>query len=226
MTSSSRRTLLLGSAVAGALLLPARAEGQVCTGRPGAGVGSIQADAEFESFDGGRAASAGLRAVGQELFLGAAVGSARSDALSGSTITIAGAVGYEYRLGPMGRFGICPIIGGALGFGPLDVDESGYDAGSRGVSVGAGLGYVAFSSPRLTLLPTASVSLVRVSNTLDDGFTIIKTVETFGTASFGVGAVLGRKFVVQPWVLVPYGLEEAVGASVGMTVALTIGRRY
>ncbi len=211
--------------IAAALCGPAAVEAQICTGRPGAGIGSIHADAEFESFDGGSAASAGVRAVGQQLFMGAAVGRVRYEALGGSTLSVSGLAGYEYPLGVMGRVAVCPMVVWAMGFGPLNIDGSGFDAGYRGASVGASVGVVASTSPRLTVLPTASLALARSSSTLSDGSTTFKTAETYGSVALGVGMVLGRRFAFQPWVLIPIGLEDA-GASVGLTLSVTTGRRY
>ena len=137
---------------------------------------------------------------------------------------VTGAVGYEFRVGGVS---VCPVVTGQWESGP-DGDFAGNPLNSDGWTVGAGLsaGSILLRLGPWRIIPSASVSLERVSTTVHD-FPFIGTdshaYDTGWVFGFGIGFVIGSRVTVEPSLNIPSGIEGGA-TTFGFNVSVGLGR--
>jgi hypothetical protein len=196
-------------------------DAQTCDGRPGRDVGHRQLGAYFEAFDGGRAMGGGTSMLGERMYGGGEIGFAYYDELEGTTIGFSGFLGRQVPLGGRGTAQVCPFIGAGVGLGPNNLEGTGVNATSSAVALGLSWGVVAAETPRASIIPNGSLTLVRSSLTLSNGVDSVQESDWYGVFLVGLGFVQGRQFSIRPYLSHPIGLGAA-NSSLGVSATLTV----
>jgi hypothetical protein len=208
--------------------VPARA--QVCAGSPSLRERPLVATADVARAKDAWSLGAGLTA-GRSAFVGVHVERATYQNVSYAatqadtrSTDLGGAVGYEFRVGD---FGVCPVATGQWESRP-DGDFAGNRLNSDGWTVGVGLsaGWILLRMGRWRIIPSASVSLERVSTTVHD-FPFVGTDsharDTGWVFGFGIGVVVGSRVTVEPSLNIPSGIEGGA-TTFGFSVSVGLGR--
>jgi hypothetical protein len=206
------------------LALPSAAFAQTCLGNPSFSNGHLQLSANVATNKDVTGFGVGVGGGSETIFGAAQLGGATYDAIDGSTLLVGGTLGYQVPISSGGSAMICPVLGGAYGFGPRDVDVLGTDLQTRAFNFGLSLGFDALRSERLRVVPALSAGFVYAANVFD-GMGGSNTVsDSFGEAGFVLGLVLNNTLAIRPSVSVPFGLEGAE-ASYGIGFTLNYGGR-
>lgn len=192
------------------------AAAQLCTGSAPFTSGSFQAGVSAAFNDNTTTLGGGLGLGGTGPFGQVVIGTTSYDELDGSTFTVGGGAGYQFKLDSRGFAHLCPTASVAFGSGPNDLDVFGdgsmvLDLGETDFSIGLSFGVVAANSGNTQIVPTASLSFASATVKVEDqvsGASDSQT-ETFGRLGLGVGFVVSHSVTLQPGVTIPFGLEGA-----------------
>ena len=206
------------------LALPSAALAQTCLGNPSFSNGHLQLSANVATNKDVTAFGVGIGGGSETIFGAAQVGGTTYDAIDGSTLSVGGTLGYQVPISSGGSAMICPVLGGAYGFGPRDFDALGTDLQTRAFNFGLSLGFDALRSERLRVVPALSAGFVYAANVFDGMGGSSTVSDSFGEAGFVLGLVLNNTLAIRPSVSVPFGLEGAE-ASYGIGFTLNYGGR-
>lgn len=218
----ARRLTRIVAAVLLAVAFPGLVQAQACLGRPGQGAGPFRVGAQYETAEGGSAFTFLAGGLGPRFVTEVGAGSVTYDNFNGSTLTVSGQLGFRVPSGRSGLFEICPFVGGALGYGPRDVQGTNLDVTTRSASGGLALGRVFGAERAVPIIPTLLIQAVSSSIILTDAVSTSRDTEHFGVLTFGLGLIAERKVGVQSWLSVPFGIDN--GVSYGSTIILVLGR--
>jgi hypothetical protein len=218
-----RRILLLSLALP-FTLLTTRAAAQTCVGMPSFSSGQMQV-AGGGTFTDGASSFGGTFGYGtpKGLYGKAGIGATSYDALSGSSLDLTFAGGYQIPLRTSRMAQVCPIASLSFGSGPKNVLGSGVDMSSRTFAFGAAIGGLVGHSTQMQILPNASFQFANSRAVVDDGTTSTAGSEGYGLLTLGTGFVFNSRFSVNPSLSFPMGLSGS-STSFGLSGAINFGR--
>ena len=218
-----RRILLLSLALP-FTLLTTRAAAQTCVGMPSFSSGQMQV-AGGGTFTDGASSFGGTFGYGtpKGLYGKAGIGATSYDALSGSSLDLTFAGGYQIPLRTSRTAQVCPIASLSFGSGPKNVLGSGVDMSSRTFAFGAAIGGLVGHSTQMQILPNASFQFANSRAVVDDGTTSTAGSEGYGLLTLGTGFVFNSRFSVNPSLTLPMGLDGS-STSFGLSGAINFGR--
>ena len=213
-----------------ACLAPASAAAQFCTGYAPFSVGSFQLGANAAFNDDATGFGGGLAYGGAGPFGQVAISTISYDEVDGSTFSVGGGGGYQFKLDDRDFAHLCPTASVAFGSGPNDVDVFGdgsfvLDLSETDFAIGLSLGLVVANSGHTQIIPTASLSFVSATVKVEDQVSGASDSETesFGRVGLGIGFVLSRVVTLQPGAIIPFGLDGS-SASFYAGVGLNFGK--
>jgi hypothetical protein len=218
-----RRILLLSLALP-FTLLTTRAAAQTCVGMPSFSSGQMQV-AGGGTFTDGASSFGGTFGYGtpKGLYGKAGIGATSYDALSGSSLDLTFAGGYQVPLHTSRTAELCPIASLSIASGPNDIAGSGVDMSSRTFALGAAIGGLVGHSTQMQILPNASFQFANSRAVVDDGTTSTAGSEGYGLLTLGTGFVFNSRFSVNPSLSFPMGLSGS-STSFGLSGAINFGR--
>lgn len=206
------------------LALPSAAFAQTCLGNPSFANGHLQLAADVSTNKDATAFGVGVGGGSESLFGAAQVGGVTYDAFDGSTLLVGGSLGYQVPVSSTGSAMICPVLSGAYGFGPNDVDGLGTDLQTRALNFGLSLGFNALRAERLRVVPAISAGFVYAASVFDGVGGSSTLDDTYGVAGITLGLVLNDQLAIRPTVSLPFGLDGAE-PSYGIGFTLNYGGR-
>ena len=210
-------------------------EAQHCLGLSSFAAGPVRVDAGLVFADDATTVAGGL-AVGQPggPFASAAVMRTNIDDGPGlgneSTSGVGLQAGWDVdmtdgarrRTAGAPRISLCPIVGfqrvsGEFGDGSTSIEVTG-----RALTAGLSLGAAFPASPRVAIVPFASLNYVNAKAEVEGAGEEFEGEDDNGRVDLGVGFVFNRSFTVRPLVLIPVGEDEGE-TSFGVTVHINFG---
>jgi hypothetical protein len=199
--------------------ISARAHAQLCTGGASLADRPLQLSAGGEFGGGSRLFQGGLTYGSERGFGGLLLGGVTYDDFRGTTFVVGGHGGIEV---PIGAAQLCPIAAVAFGLGPNNIEGSGIDASSQGVSAGLSFGIRTAESPQFYLVPTIGLSFAYSRAKLSGAGESITDSNTYGVLGAGLGFVFSKQVTLQPSVNLPIGLEDS-DPTFGIAVGICLG---
>ena len=213
-----RRTLVASLALVAAVSAPAAA--QTCLGLASHSAGQMQVSGNASITDlantFGGTFGYGLPSG---VFGKASVATTSYDAVDGSAIDLGAQAGYQMSVG---KASICPVASLSLGMGPKDIDTTGSDLSSRQGTIGLAVGTSMAASPRMQIVPAASLGLAYRSQKTTGS---PSASETYGQAALGVGLVFNSNITVRPSVSIPLGSDLSNDPTFGLSVGMNFGSK-
>lgn len=207
-----------------------QAAAQACTGYASFAEGSFQAGASGTFNDNGKTFGGGLAYGGVGPFGQFVVGTTSYDDMEGSTFSVGGGAGYQFKLDNKDIVQLCPLASVAFGSGPNDIDVFGdgsfvADLSETDFAIGLSLGVIAANSGETQVIPNASLSFASATVKVKDQVSGASDSETesYGRFGLGIGFVVSRVVTLQPGVSIPFGLDGA-STSFNASVSVNFGK--
>lgn len=203
---------------------------QICTGSTPFANGPVRIGATLTTTDGATSYGGSL-AVGASrgAFASAGFSLTDVDGIDDNVSEFGLTVGYAASLTPTHRAQICPMVHASYSSLPELTDGTfTADFSARTFGIGAAIGFVASESETLMLVPSVSggVFSQRVSASFRDGAggqLDDSESDTYGVLGVGIGLILNRVAMIQPFASLPLGIEGS-DAAFGVTVGFSFGR--
>jgi hypothetical protein len=205
--------------VIGCLSITARANAQICTGGASLDDHPLQLSAGGEFGGGSRLFQGGLTFGSERGFGGVMLGGITYDEFAGTTLVVGGHGGIGV---PVGAGQLCPVAAVVFGFGPNDIEGTGIDVSSQGLSAGLSFGIRTAESPQFYLVPTIGLGFAYARAKFSGGGGSSANSDTYGFLSAGLGFIFNKQVTLQPSVNIPIGLEDSdptFGIAVGIGFA-------
>jgi hypothetical protein len=172
---------------------------QTCRGLAPYAAGPVQVTGEGSLTLESNAVAAGLGySFPRGFFADASVGTRSSATFNGSTLELAGGVGYEVHLG---RYQLCPIAAAGMGTGPSKPFGNGESRSNRTAQLGLSAGISAGTIARWQVVPTLAFSYAYRQDAAHDyaGSTLFQISDHYALAQAGIAYVEGkvRRVVVE-----------------------------
>lgn len=222
---SRRHTLRVLASLGLLLTVASTARAQVCMGYPSFAVGDLRMTGNV-AFGSDTKTIGGSFAFGQAtgLFGGPTVDYVSFPAPADKALVYTGTVGWGIDLADRGRIALCPLLVGSYQDGPAGQSlNRRLDITGKSLGAGAAIGGDVPLSPRMHLVPFASVVLTTsTSTTIIQGLIDIKSTATdrYAAITVGVGVVIDKIWTIRPSLSIPAGLQGGT-ATVGLTLSIT-----
>jgi hypothetical protein len=225
-------TSLVALALVGAA---STAGAQACLGTPSFTAGPVRLDGTFSSSNGQTSLGGGVSAgVERGVFGSVAINrlSADDDAGTDAVIGFGLQGGYELNIASsaskkVSSWSVCPVASFTQAKQSFSEFDEDVDFTARTFAAGVSAGTAIAASPKVSIAPFATLSVMRLSVSTDglgDEFDDLLSASETGLAlDLGAGFIISRLFTVRPAISVPIGFDGA-DAQFGVSVHFNFGK--
>jgi len=216
---------------------------QVCAGLPSLRERPFRVTASAASYTYATALGVSLTA-GRAIYGTLGFGRTRDSELDANTYPLSLEIGADIPVGAHGVF-LCPVVSGAVSFGPDDFELMQESFRYEDWAVGLGLAAVVMRARRISVLVAGSVRAALLTGTYwptgykaADGDPGSSQTGNYWLASLSVGIELNQTVTLRPGVTVPFQVTYPADAwfaspfgrkpeeiSLGVAVSIGLGRR-